>query len=78
MTLIEKLQAATGPDNALDVAVEVALFQPDETCRSCHTNSAGTKVVYRRHNNSELVCWAWDWTSDRAGTVAALQARGIE
>jgi len=74
---IAKLAAAvvngTGLDNALDVRIEVALFKPDEEFSSARANHAGTKVIYTRHNGTELTCWAPDWTKNRQQVAAYLK-----
>lgn len=74
-SLIERLQAASGPDNALDVLVEVAMFKPSRIWASCRANDAGTKVIYVDHNGRETTCWAVDWCDNRAAALTALLAR---
>lgn len=45
-------------ENERDVIAEVEAFTPDEFYRSCRANSAGTKVIYTRHDGRELTVWA--------------------
>ena len=60
------------PSNAIDVRVEVALFQPDVDWASARANHAGTKVIYTHVDGSEDTCWADDWTSFPEATLDAL------
>lgn len=72
--LIERLERATGVDTALDVEIEIALFNPDVAVR---TNSAGTKVIYTKRDGTEVTHWADDWTlgpERRARTLALLRS----
>ncbi|ODU26012.1 hypothetical protein [Sphingopyxis sp. SCN 67-31] len=75
-SLIERIEAGENT-NALDVLVEVALFEPDEEHASCRPNAAGTKVIYRSHTGLEATYLAADWTLPpiRPATLAALKAR---
>lgn len=75
--LIDKLERADGPDNALDVLVEVAMFEPCESIAECRANNAGTKVIYCYHNGAERTCWAYEWTKEprKSAALAALRAR---
>lgn len=78
--LIERLEAGER-SNALDMAVEVALFEADETYISVRPNSAGTKLIYTRRDGSEETCWAFDHTltaESRAKCAAILRAKGAE
>lgn len=80
MTLLDlaaRCESATGPDNALDVLIEVALFDPGSGWAACRANSAGTKVIYTRPNGMEMTLWANDWTMGdrRKETAAAIRAR---
>lgn len=67
-------------DNALDVLVEVALFEPCEAYSAVRPNNAGTKLIYTRTDGSRETCLAWDWTqpSNRRKTIALLKAASDE
>jgi hypothetical protein len=72
--LIEALERADGPDNRLDIAVEIALFDPDVSVKP---NAAGTKVVYTTRSGKKSTHWARDHTlspETRASAIAALRA----
>ena len=71
-SLIEKLERCTGPDNELDIAIEIALFEPDEEFGGVRANAAGTKVVYMRHDDSCQSHWAFDWTLNEENRKAAI------
>lgn len=75
--LIAKLERADGPDNALDVLVEVALFQPSEIWPKCRANAAGTKVIYTNQWGAEHTFCARDWTMLplKSEALASLRAR---
>lgn len=60
--LIDRLRGCKEADNALDIAVEIALFTPDAQCASVRANNAGTKLVYTMHSGDTVTHWAWDWT----------------
>lgn len=60
--LLDRLEKATGSSNELDVAIEVALFEPDARHTSARANSAGTKVIYTRRGGGEDTHWAPDHT----------------
>lgn len=75
--LIERVKAATGYDNKLDVEAEVALFKPGNVYTDCRPNSDGTKVIYTLANGRERVCWSRDYTmtaKSRAKTVRDLSS----
>ena len=75
--LLERLRAARKPDNSLDIAVDIALFRPDDEFVSVAPNSAGTKLVYRAADGRTQTYWAQDHTLNRASiqtAIAALQA----
>ena len=64
-------------DNELDIAIEIALFEPDEDWGGVRANAAGTKVIFSRHNGTSRTCWARDFTlsaSSRAAAIALLHA----
>lgn len=74
--LIARLEAGEIPSNSLDILVEVALFEPDDTHSSVRPNSAGTKLVYTRHDGGTDTHIAWDWTltaEERARAIALLR-----
>ena len=72
--LIARLEKAKKSSNDLDVAVEIALFKPDQHHVAVRANSAGTKVIYTRPDGREETFWARDWSMDRPGTIALLSA----
>lgn len=77
LSMAERVERCTSADNALDVQVEIALFEPDKPYASVRANAAGTKLIYADHGGREQTCWAGDWTmaDRRANTAAALRAR---
>ena len=79
MTLSTRIAALDAPDNSMDVLCEVALFEPCDLFASCRANNAGTKVIYTTTKGRDNTHWAMEWTDDkhRAGTIAALKARGL-
>ena len=78
-SLIERLEKADSGSNELDIAVEIALFDPPVSVRP---NSAGTKLIYTMRNGSESTHWAGDHTltpksRERSiSTLRALQSKG--
>lgn len=77
-SLIERIEAATGPDNALDVLIECALFVPSDRWLSCRANNAGTKLICVSSDGHEVAFRAFDHTQNqenRDNAVAALRAR---
>lgn len=77
LALAERVERGKGGDNALDVKVEVALFEPSDADIAARANSAGTKVIYTAIGGGEETCWAPDWTLDRGATAALLRARAL-
>lgn len=78
MTLIDRLSKLDGPDNRIDVLVEVALFKPDNTYKSARANEAGTKVIFTTTSGKRETCWAYDYTltaERRTKTIALLRAK---
>jgi len=77
LALAERVEQAEKSDNALDVLVETALFQPGSVYTAIRANAAGTKVIYTDRAGNNVTCWAEDWTMDRRriGTADALRAR---
>lgn len=79
LALAEAVDSATScVDTLLDVEIEIALFQPDETYASIRANDAGTKVIYTGHDGREGAFWPEDWTlgkPERRKTAAALRAQ---
>jgi len=61
--------------NALDVQIEIALFEPDEESASIRANAAGTKVIVTSPAGKDTTYRARDWTMDRAVTLAVLRSR---
>ncbi len=77
MGLAERVEAATGFDNDLDVLAEIALFQPCETYAAIRANAAGTKTICTEHGGRERTFLARDYTisaTARRETAAALRA----
>lgn len=77
MELASRVGEARRSDNALDVQVEVALFQPDDTYTVCRANAAGTKVIYTRTDGSKETCWAPDWSASPKSREEAAEALGF-
>lgn len=75
--LASRVEAGRGTDNALDVLIEVALFEPDEEYVSARPNAAGTKVIYTLHGGIERTYWAQEWTADRKDAASALRSRAL-
>jgi len=79
MELASRVDAGEGCDNAIDVEIEVALFEADHLYSACRSNSEGTKVIYtRRLDGGEETCWSPDWTGGpavRGRTAALIRAR---
>lgn len=73
-SLIEKLEAGKR-SNEIDIAVALALFVPDQECKSIRANHAGTKVIYTFRDGSEQTCWARDWSLYPKDTLAILRAQ---
>ena len=76
--LIARVEALNHTDNAIDVEVEIALFEPSTGWASCRPNSAGTKVIYTHSYGGNSTVWADDWTLNRerrAETVRLLKER---
>jgi uncharacterized Ntn-hydrolase superfamily protein len=73
--VIDRLEAGTGADNALDVAIEVALFEPTEKWKNCRANAAATKVIYTDCDGKKHTHWAADWTDDRDHAIAQIKER---
>jgi hypothetical protein len=65
--VLARVEGATGADNALDIAIDIALFRPDSRHVSVRANSAGTKLVYTRHDGGTDTFWARDHTLDAVG-----------
>lgn len=80
--LIERVRGLTGPDNGVDISVEISLFEPDEIYVSVAPNSARTKVVYTRRDGKAETFWAADHTltpasrAHRIALLSALKAKG--
>ena len=72
--LLACVEDGNGPDNALDVRIEVALFQPYSWYASARANNAGTKVIYTDRSGKQSTHWAKDWTMTREDTADSLRA----
>ena len=77
-SLLERVRSAEKADNATDIAVEIALFEPDDEFVSVKSNSVGTKLVYARRDGSTSIYLAEDHTLNsetRANAIALLSAK---
>lgn len=70
--LIARVEKGRDLSNALDIEIEIALFQPDEVYASVAPNHAGTKVVYTRHSGKTNTFWAMDHTLDELNRSRAV------
>jgi len=73
-SLIARLEKATSGSNELDMAIEIALFDPDVSVRP---NSAGTKLIYTTRSGAQNTYWAGDHTltpERRAKSLSLLRA----
>lgn len=77
LALADRVVASNMTCNALDVEIELALFQPTSQHKAVRANNAGTKVIYTYTNGEEITCWADDWTMPRRReeTLAVLRHR---
>jgi len=64
--LLESLEKDSGPDNEIDIAVDLVLFRPDARYTSVRANAAGTKLVYTKRDGRHETCWADDHTLNAA------------
>lgn len=71
--LIERVKAAKGYSNDLDIEIEMALFKPDGRHISVRPNAAKTKLVYTRRTGGTDTYWAPDWTISRANRNDAVR-----
>jgi len=74
LELAERVEAGHGPDNSLDVEIEVATFRPTGTSMTCRANAAGTKVIYGDRDGKETTHWAPDWTAHRGDAAELIRA----
>lgn len=74
LNLAQQVRACDLSNNALDVLIEVALFQPGTAYTAARPNAAGTKVIYTDRAGNEVTFWAEDWTTHRRrkSTIEAL------
>lgn len=70
--LIDKVRRCRKADNALDIAIDIALFQPDALFAAVRANNAGTKLIYTEHNGAHQTCWAQDHTLTSATRKQAI------
>ena len=76
--LLERLRLNDAPDNALDIAIDLALFKPDEQHKSVRANDAGTKLVYTQHDGRTDTYRAFDHTlNDRTRYEAGVLLRSL-
>lgn len=71
--LLERVKAARGYSNALDIEIDIALFKPDSRYLSVHPNAAGTKLVYRLADGSTRTHWAEDHTLNQDSIERAIR-----
>lgn len=69
--LLERVKRNREADNALDIAIDISLFEPDEDFVSVRANAAGTKLVYTDRAGKTSTYWATDWTLDAQSRAAA-------
>lgn len=76
---VEAMQGSSAGVNALDVLIEIAMFQPDDEYVAIRANAAGTKVIMTAPAGHNDTFWAFDWTieSERPRTIAALRERAV-
>ena len=77
-SLLERVRSAEKADSATDIAVDIALFEPDSEFVSVRSNAAGTKLVYARRDGSTSAYWPEDHTLNsmtRANAIALLSAK---
>lgn len=75
LALAERVAGGKGLDNALDVEIEVALFEPGEAAASARANAAGTKVIYTYTDGTQRTHWAEEWTAIRGEAALTLRSR---
>ena len=73
--LIERIEAGER-SNALDVLIEVALFEPSENWKAARPNAAKTKVIYTDRNGVDATHWAPDWSTSPAA-LSSLRAASL-
>lgn len=73
MELVERLKTGER-SNALDMAVEMAVFTPGDGYQSVRPNAAGTKLIYTRDDGRSETCWAWDWSLHPVKAIELLTA----
>jgi hypothetical protein len=73
-SLLERVRDCDEADNALDIEIEIATFQPDRLYSAVRPNAAGTKLIYTTQDGGQETCWAWDWTLNEANRKQAADA----
>lgn len=71
--LVERIEGGER-SNALDVDIEVALFEPCGSWKAARPNAAMTKVIYTDKNGVDSTHWAPDWCQSPAA-LSSLRAR---
>jgi hypothetical protein len=77
LELADRVEAARGFDNAIDVECEIALFEPDDFELAIRPNAAGTKIIVTIKDGPERTFIARDYTISAAArkqTAASLRA----
>lgn len=72
--LIERLSKGER-SNALDVRIEVALFEQDGGFVRAFPNDARTKVIYERADGTRQTHWAPDWSLKPERAIELLRAK---
>lgn len=75
LDIIRRLEAGERT-NALDVLVEIAMFEPCEEYSAVVSNNAGTKVIYSKAGGGFETCLAREWVREplKSKALAALKA----
>ncbi|MEQ9634649.1 MAG: hypothetical protein RLW68_01045 [Devosia marina] len=71
--LLERVKAARGYSNALDIEIDMALFKPDGRHISVRPNAAKTKLVYIKRTGGTDTFLAHDWTISQASRDEAIR-----
>lgn len=73
-SLLERVGDCNEADNALDIEIEIATFEPNRLYSAVRPNAAGTKLIYSMQDGGQETCWAWDWTLNEANRKQASEA----
>lgn len=64
--------------NALDVLIEIAMFEPCEEYTDAVSNNAGTKVIYSKAGGGFETCLAREWVREPLKSKALNHLRAKE